>query len=384
MADQDGDQKVEFIHGDADIDDDRDENVSDTYSVAFKRREKKVNAKEPTRKEKLKENLTVVVAVCAGVTVAIVKFIAAFVTGSSAMFSEGIHSMVDAINDSLMLVGTKASKKPPTIEHPFGFGKLLYFYTFVVSLVICVFGGGFVIIQGVQSFMEGGAPIANPLVNYIVLALGCVMEGFSLHVALSDVNRARGDLSIWEYIHKSKSPVNFTVLLEDSAAVGGMVIAFFGILLSDVTGIYRIDSAASILIGCVMFVVALVLLNETRSLLIGEGLDPDDVKEIEFLVEQDPAVIKCGRILSMYQSPDDVVLAIDVTFDDELEEGDLLKGIDRIEASIIDEYPQCSSIFIEAESLNQVYRQRYDRKNQFKRLEEEEQDEDDDRDRDDA
>jgi divalent metal cation (Fe/Co/Zn/Cd) transporter len=217
------------------------------------------------------------------------------------------------------------------------------------------------------------------LVNYIVLALGCVVEGFSLHVALRDVNHARGDLSILQYIHKSKSPVSFTVLLEDSAAVGGMVIAFLGILLSDITGVYCIDSAASILIGCVMFVVALVLLNETRSLLIGEGLDPNDVKEIEFLVEQDPAVIKCGRILSMYQSPDDVVLAIDVTFDDELEEGDLLKGIDRIEASIIDEYPQCSSIFIEAESLNQVYRQRYDRKNEFKRLEEEEEDDEKDK-----
>lgn len=365
--------KIEFIHGDPDIEDDVDENVSDTDSVALKRRERRQHAKEPTPQEKFFNNLTVIVAVCAGVTVAAVKFAAALFTGSSAMFSEGIHSLVDAANDSLLLLGTRASKKPPTLQHPFGYGKLLYFYTFVVSLVICFFGGGFVIMQGVQSFAAGGTPIENPLVNYIVLAIGCLFEGFSLRVALKDVNRARGELSIFEYIHKSKSPVNFTVLLEDTAAVLGMLIAFLGIFLSGLTGIHRIDSVASILIGCVMFAVAVVLLSETRSLLIGEGLDPDEVKDIEFIVEQDPVVIKCGRIMSMYQSPDDMVLAIDVTFDDELEEGDVLKGVDRIEAAIVDEYPQCSSIFIEAESLNQVYRQRYDRKQELKRIEEEEE-----------
>lgn len=374
VEDCSADSKIEFLHGDLDIEDGVDENVNDTDSIAFRRRQKRLRPRQLSAREKLYNNLTIVAAVCAGVTVAIVKFAAAVFTGSSAMFSEGVHSLVDAANDSLLLVGTKASKRKPTLKHPFGYGKLLYFYTFVVSLIIFLFGGGFVIMQGVQTFMAGGAPIESPIVNYVVLAVGCVFEGVSLRIALADVNKARGEMSIAQYIHDSKSPTNFTVLLEDSAAVLGMLIAFLGILISDLTGIHQVDSLASILIGCVMAAVALVLLTETRSLLVGEGLEPDEVKDIEFIVEDDPVVIKCGRILSMYQSPDDMVLALDVTFDDELDEGDVLKAIDRIEAAIVNEYPQCSSIFIEAESLNQVYRQRYDRRQELKRIEEEEED----------
>ena len=360
-----------WIHGDLDTEDDSiDDNVADTSSVALKRRIKRNNPRRLTPRERIKRNRTVLAAVCAGVLVSIVKFIASAITGSMAMFSEGIHSLVDAINDSLMLVGARGSKRKPDIKHPFGYGRVLYFYTFIVSVVILFFGGGFTVIQGISSLQSGAAAaIENPALDYCVLAIGIVIEGFSLRIAWQDVSSARGEDTLIHYIRNSKSPTSFTVLLEDTAAVLGMVFAFAGIALTQLTGNPMFDSAASILIGVLMGLFATVLVRETSSLLIGEGLSPDEIADIVFIVEEDPAVIKCGRVLSMYMGPNDMVLNLDVTFDDELDEGDILQAIDRVEAELVDDYPQCSAIFIEVESLNQVYRQRLDRRQDFLALE---------------
>ena len=355
-----------WIHGDLDEDDDEiDDNVNDMHSIAFRRREERRNAPDPTAAQVVRSNFTVIAAVFAGVTVACVKFFASFLTGSVAMLSEGVHSLVDACNDSLLLIGSRASKKKPDVEHPFGFGREMYFYTFVVSVVIFFFGGGFTIYQGVSSFIAGGHVIESPMINYIVLGIGIILEGFSLSVAWRDVKKARRGRSLIDYIRDSKSPTNFTVLLEDTAAELGMVIALLGISLSLALDIPRLDSVASIIIGSLMAAIAVVLLRETRSLLIGEGLTREEIEDVVFIVEQDPAVIKCGRVMSMYMGPNDMLLNLDVTFDDELDEGDVLQAIDRLEAELIDDYPQCTAIFIEAESLNQVYRQRHDRRQQF-------------------
>lgn len=363
--------ELEWFHGDLDeTDDSVDENVTDNSSIAFKQRLKALNPKPLTPKERIRKNLTVIAAVVAGVCVSAIKFFAAALTGSTAMVSEGIHSLVDAANDSLMLVGQRGSKRKPDIEHPFGYGRTLYFYTFIVSVFILVFGGGFTIFQGVSSFLAGGNEIGDPFVAYLVLALGLVIEGVSLTIALRDVNRRRGDMGIWEYIRDSKSPTSFTVLLEDTAAVLGMVFAFVGIALSVALKNPIYDSIASILIGVLMTLFAVVLVRESTSLLIGEGLVREEIEAVVFIVEEDPAVIKCGRVLSMYMGPNDLVLNLDVTFDDELDEGDILQAIDRLEAELVDDFPQCSAIFIEAESLNQVYRQRYDRHLAFKDAEE--------------
>ena len=355
-----------WIHGDLDEDDDEiDDNVNDMHSIAFRRREERRNAPDPTAAQVVRSNFTVIAAVFAGVTVACVKFFASFLTGSVAMLSEGVHSLVDACNDSLLLIGSRASKKKPDVEHPFGFGREMYFYTFVVSVVIFFFGGGFTIYQGVSSFIAGGHVIESPMINYIVLGIGIILEGFSLSVAWRDVKNARRGRSLIDYIRDSKSPTNFTVLLEDTAAELGMVIALLGISLSLALDMPRLDSVASIIIGSLMAAIAIVLLRETRSLLIGEGLTREEIEDVVFIVEQDPAVIKCGRVMSMYMGPNDMLLNLDVTFDDELDEGDVLQAIDRLEAELIDDYPQCTAIFIEAESLNQVYRQRHDRRQQF-------------------
>ncbi len=372
--DDDDDEDLNWIHGDLDEDDDDiDDNVNDMHSVAFRRREERQNAPDPTAAQVVRSNFTVIAAVIAGVTVACVKFLASFFTGSVAMFSEGVHSLVDACNDSLLLIGARASKKKPDIEHPFGFGRELYFYTFVVSVVIFFFGGGFTIYQGVRSFIAGGNVVESPIVDYLVLVIGIILEGFSFSVAWCDVKRARQGRSLMDYIRDSKSPTNFTVLLEDTAAELGMIIALLGISLSLALDIPRLDSLASIVIGALMAAIAIVLLRETRSLLIGEGLTRDEIEDVVFIVEEDPSVIKCGRVLSMYMGPNDMLLNLDVTFDDELDEGDVLQAIDRIEAELIDDFPQCSAIFVEAESLNQVYRQRHDRRQAFEAEQEDEE-----------
>ena len=346
-------------------------NVADVDSAEARARRRRETQANISASEKLKSNATVVVAVFAGVVTSLVKFIAASITGSSAMFSEGIHSMVDALNDSLLLVGGKKAKRPPDVKHPFGYAREEYFYSHTVALVIFVLGGGFAIYEGIQNVLAGGHPIENPLINYIVLAIGIAFEGFSLSVAVRTVNKARGDMNIAKYIRESKSPTNITVFLEDSAAVGGMVVALVGNIASTLTGNYLIDAWASVIIGAIMAFIAIVLLRETRSLVIGEGLTIDEVNEIVYLVENDPATVKCGRVLSMNLGPEDLLINLDVTFQDDLEEGGVLMAIDRIEAEIIDEFPQASRVFIEAESLNQVYRQRRDRKLVFQLYEEE-------------
>ena len=365
--------EIEWIHGEPDpVDDDIvDENVTDTNSAEARARRRREKMRNRSAAEKLSDNLTVISAVTAGVLVSAVKFAASAMTGSMAMFSEGIHSLVDAVNDSLLLFGNRMAMREPDVKHPFGYGPLVFFYSFVVALVIFVAGGCFTIYQGIQGVMAGGHIIENPIINYIVLAVGMVLEGISLSIAIRTVNKSRGDSGIVEYIRDSKSPTNITVFLEDSAAVLGMAVAFAGIYLSEALEMPVIDAWASIIIGAIMAFIAVVLLRETRGLLIGEGLDPDEILDIVFIAESDPAVIKCGRVLSLYMGPEDLLINLDVTFDDEIDEGDVLQAIDRIEAEIIDEYPQTTRIFIEVESLNQVYRQRRDRKLAFEAEEEE-------------
>ena len=346
-------------------------NLTDLNSAEARARRRREAEANLSASEKLKNNVTVVVAVIAGVVTALVKFIAASITGSSAMFSEGIHSLVDSINDSLLLVGNKMSQKDPDVKHPFGYGHEMYFYSLTVALVIFVLGGGFAIYEGIHNVMEGGHPIENPFINYIVLGIGIAVEGFSLSVAIRTVNKARGDMHIMTYIRESKSPTNITVFLEDTAAVLGMVVALLGNIISTITGYYIIDAWASLIIGFIMAFIAIILLKETRSLVIGEGLTTDEVSDIIFIVESDPAVIKCGRVLSLYLGPEDLLINLDVTFREDLGEGGILVAVDRIEDEVMAEFPEANRIFIEVESLNQVYRQRRDRRVAFEAYEEE-------------
>lgn len=304
--------------------------------------------------------ITVIAAILGNILVGIVKFIAAGISGSAAMVSEGIHSIVDSGNGILVLYGLKASKRKPDLLHPFGYGKTLYFFSFIVALFIFCLGGGVSIYKGItawQAASAGHAELGDPLLNYIVLFAAMIIEGTSLFIAIREVNKERGEDSLWKFIRDCKDPSHFTVLLEDSAAELGLITALVGVFCSHVFNEPHVDAAASVIIGVLLIVVAIILLRETKGLLIGEGMDADEIEDVIAIVEGENEVRKCGRVLSMYMGPDDMLLALDVTFKDDIEELDVLRAIDRLEKSISDKYPQANRIFIEVESLGIVSRQ---------------------------
>lgn len=315
--------------------------------------------------EKVKQGETesspvaVIAAIVGNVLIGIVKFIAAAISGSSAMISEGIHSFVDTGDGLLVLYGIKSSKKKPDILHPFGYGKQLYFYTFMVSLFIFAAGGGASILKGISSWIKADVTIlGDPTLNYIVCFIGLIIEGTTLWIAIRTINKERAGMSFWTYIKTCKDPSNFIILLEDSAAELGLVVAILGVFLSSQTGNPHFDAVASIVIGILLICVAVILLRETKGLLIGEGLTLPETEDIVKIVEGVESVNKCGRVLSMYLGPNDILLTLDVSFNENLKEGEVLHSIDVVEKKINEKYPEANRIFIEVESLRKVNQQK--------------------------
>lgn len=314
------------------------------------------------RKEKPKQEgnsvVAVVAAICGNILVGIVKFIAAFVTGSQAMISEGIHSIVDSGNGILVLFGIHRSKKPSDEDHPFGYGKELYFWTLVVAVLIFAVGGLISLIQGVAHIVNlDQAHLSDPLPSLVVLGIAAVIEGCTLGVAIKQFNVARGDTPPLRFIHHCKDPSLYTVVLEDAAAETGLLFAFLGIVASHLTGNPMYDAIASIAIALLLMAVSTVLLSETKALLIGEGMTKPQIRRVVEIVESDANVVDCGRVLSMFLGPHDILLAIDANFSPDAPARQILQSIDRIEAGIRSEFPDATSVFIEAESLKQVQKQ---------------------------
>ena len=295
----------------------------------------------------------VIAAVLANIAIGIVKFIAAAISGSSAMLSEGIHSIVDSGNGLLILFGMKRAERKPDLEHPFGYGQELYFWTLVVAVMIFAFGGGLSMYEGFERISEitPETTLGNPTLNYIIIGISAVIEGISLSVALREFNAARGETKPFRFIREAKDPSLFTVVLEDSAALIGLLLAFLGTLLGHLTGNPYFDGIASVLIGVLLACVAIVLLRETKGLLIGEGFKADELLEVAHIVESSPRVRKCGRILSYYLGPRDLLVAIDVTFEEGADRDDIDDAIDAIERGIVRAFPQTTRIFIEPENL---------------------------------
>ncbi len=236
--------------------------------------------------------IAVIAAVIANLLIAIVKFIAAAITGSSAMVSEGIHSLVDTGNGGLLLFGMKKAGRPADRDHPFGHGKELYFWSLVVAVSIFGIGGGMSLYEGISHIrhVAPGAVMSDPTVNYIVLGVSLIIEGFSFRVALKQFRIARGDLGSWEYIKRAKDPSTFTIVLEDSAAMLGLVFAFLGVFLGHTLENPYLDGIASMAIGVLLMAVAILLARETKALLIGEGADATTLAEIRDIVEADELV----------------------------------------------------------------------------------------------
>ena len=299
----------------------------------------------------------IIAAVAANIAIGVVKFIAAFISGSSAMISEGIHSIVDSGNGLLILFGMKRAERRPDLAHPFGYSMELYFWTLVVAVMIFALGGGVSIYEGVHRIMEitPETTLGNPTLNYIIIGISAIIEGMSLSVALREFNAARGDTKPLQFIKEAKDPSLFTVVLEDSAALTGLLLAFLGTLFGHLTGSAYFDGAASVLIGVLLAFVAIILLRETKGLLIGEGLQGDELVQVARIVEADPRVHKCGRILSLYLGPQDLLVTIDVTFEENASRDAIDEAIDGIEREIVRAFPQTTRIFIEPENLHATH-----------------------------
>ncbi|MEL6441097.1 MAG: cation diffusion facilitator family transporter [Cyanobacteria bacterium J06621_8] len=293
---------------------------------------------------------TIYAAMVANFAIAIIKFIAASVTGSSAMLSEGIHSVVDTGNELLLLLGIRQSKKPADDSHPFGYGQELYFWTLIVALFIFAIGGGMSIYEGIEH-LKHPEPIADPRWNYIVLGLAVIFEGYSWNIALQEFLASKNEASFWTAIRASKDPTIFTILFEDTAALIGLFIAFLGVLGGHLWGNIYLDGAASIAIGIILCSVALLLAAESKGLLIGEGADAETVASIRQITNNDPAVEKVIKVLTLHFGPQEVLLNLEIKFIDDLETADLANAVERLERNINSHHREVKNIFIEAKSI---------------------------------
>lgn len=296
-------------------------------------------------------NKSIYAAFAANLLIAITKFIAGSITRSSAMISEGIHSVVDTTNQVLLLYGLKKSRRPPDATHPFGYGKELYFWSFIVSILIFSLGGGLSIYHGIQ-FLREPVEQGDPMVNYIVLGASFVFESISFGVAIKEFNQVRGDTGWWKAVIVSKDPASFLVLFEDAAAVIGLVIVFVFMAIGHYFDIPEMDGVASICVGVLLVAVSAVLGRESRSLLMGEGLAPETQSKIRTLAEKDEAVLKVNNVLSTYQSPDEVVLMLMVTFKPDLDTEDITDAITRVRASIRKEFELVEFVIIQPHPSN--------------------------------
>ncbi len=294
-----------------------------------------------------KSRVSIYAAIAANVAIAVTKFVVAGITGSSAMLSEGIHSAVDTFNGVLLLVGLKLSQRPATPEHPFGHGKELYFWSLIVAVLIFGVGGGLSFYEGVQHVLHS-EPMRDPMWNYVVLGAAAVFEGASFAIALRQFLAQKGDTPFWEALHRSKDPTTYTVLAEDAAALVGLVVAAVGIAASHHFDKPELDGVASLVIGLLLAGVAVALVRESRGLLIGEGIRPETARAIRSLALEQPKVRDVGRILSMYIGPDDVLVTMDLDFEDGTEAADAAAAIAAIERQVRDRYPVIKRLFIEA------------------------------------
>lgn len=285
-------------------------------------------------------------ALAANLLIAISKFIAATITGSSAMISEGIHSLVDTSNELLLLLGIKKSKKPADETRPFGYGKELYFWAFIVSILIFGLGGGISFYEGV-THLQHPSPIDDPMWNYIVLAVAFLFDGISFITALKEFNIQRGSQPFWEAVKKSKDPTTFVVLFEDAADLLGLIVAFLGVYLGHLFNNPFFDGIASILIGVILTAISVVLARESRSLLMGETAGKTMLTEVITITEEDPAVIKVISNFSMYMGPEEILLLLTTHFHDEETSVEIIAAIERIRGNIQKKFPSIRQIFIQ-------------------------------------
>lgn len=289
-------------------------------------------------------------AIIANTAIAISKFIAAFFTGSASMLSEGIHSLVDTGNGVLLLFGIQRSKRPADDKHPYGYGNEVYFWSFVVAILIFALGGGIALYEGIIH-LKHPKPMENVMWNYVVLTLALIFEGSALRVALKEFNVTRGKKSFLKGLVDSKDTSTAAIVIEDSAALIGLLIALVCVALGQLTGIVYFDGLGSVLIGLLLIAVSLFFAVECKDLLVGEGLIEEDLDKVRKILAEEPNITAHKRPLSLYFGPQEVLLNLDVHFMKNLTSDEIEVTVDRIEANIKKELPTVNRIFIEAETI---------------------------------
>ena len=280
--------------------------------------------------------------------IAVTKFAAAIHTGSAAMMSEGIHSLVDTGNQVLLLWGIRSANRPASPEFPFGHGKEIYFWCFVVAMLIFALGGTVSIYKGWQH-LSHPTSISNIAINYVVLGFAVVFETAALWVAFKEFNLSRGSRGIIKAVVKGKDPTLFVVVFEDSAALLGLLVALIGLVLYQLTGNPVYDALASIGIGVVLILTALVLALESKSLLIGESADPEIVADIRATLNTDERILTVNEVATLHMGPEFIVVTVSVDFIDALSARKVEKAVTHLTRSIKSVDPRVKRVFIEAE-----------------------------------
>ncbi|TIS12560.1 MAG: cation transporter, partial [Mesorhizobium sp.] len=296
-------------------------------------------------------------ALAGNVAIALTKFAAAFFTGSSAMLSEGVHSLVDTGNGALLLYGMRRAARPPDRTHPLGHGRELYFWSFIVALLVFALGAGVSFYEGVIHIMAP-EPVVNAKVNYIVLGLSFLFEGSSWLVALKEFRQQKGKQGWFQAVRRSKDPSVYTVLFEDSAALLGLVVAFAGILTSELLAIPELDGAGSIGIAVILGATAIFLARESKGLLLGEPASPEVERKVLVIADHDPAVQRANGILSVHIGPQEIVAGLSIEFEDHLTAPEIEACVERLEARLKSDMPEITRLFVKPQATGTWERRR--------------------------
>jgi cation diffusion facilitator family transporter len=288
----------------------------------------------------------VVAALAANLGIALAKFVAFLLTGSASMLAEAVHSVADTGNETLLLIGRGRSRKARTTEHPFGFGRERYFYGFVVAVMLFTVGSAFSLYDGIHKIISPGH-LESPIVAYLVLGLSFVLEGLSLRTAINEANESRGGHGWREFVHRTKTPELPVVLLEDSAALLGLLFAFLGVALSQVTGHEEWDGVGSVGVGILLACAAFIVGYETKSLLIGEAATEEVSSQIVAALEGGPEGFRMIHLRTSHIGPDSLLVAAKIGVDESLTARDLTAGINAAEGRIRAVVPFAETIYLE-------------------------------------
>lgn len=292
----------------------------------------------------------VVAAMIANAIIAVAKFTAAAITGSSAMLSEGIHSVADTGNQALLLVGNRRSRKPADRRHPFGYGQELYFWSLIVAMILFGLGGGFSIYEGIAHLSHPEVP-GDPVWIYSVLGVAFVVEAVALRVALGELGGRGSGKSLWVRLRACSDPRVFVPVAEDLAALLGVVVAFLGVFLARALDLPVLDGAASIVIGIILALVAVFLGYETRALLVGETISDTLRTTIRAIVNADETVSEVVRMAGVHLGPEEILLNLGVRFEPQNGAESVARAVERIEEKIRAADPRVTRVFIEPETL---------------------------------